>query len=260
MNYLQQTPDQPLFPDMLWSKPENKQMRGKLLIIGGNSFGFAAVGEAYEYARKAGAGEVRVLLPDVIQKIAGGVFEHALFASTNPSGSFSKDALSTCLEAANWADGVLIVGDVSRNAETAALLERFCESYKGILSITKDALELLLKQSDAILKRSNTTLIMTMADLQLAAKQLHFAESLTHESPNEGFVSRLHELTKDLPANIIVKRQDIVFVVSEEKISATHTKAPEQWRVKTATACAVWHLQNPSKPFEALTTGLLEVE
>jgi len=49
-----QTAEKPLFPDMLWSKPENKSHAGKLLIIGGNLHGFAAAAEAYNQATKAG--------------------------------------------------------------------------------------------------------------------------------------------------------------------------------------------------------------
>ena len=32
----------PLYPDVIWSKPENKQAAGKLLIIGGHAYGFSA--------------------------------------------------------------------------------------------------------------------------------------------------------------------------------------------------------------------------
>ncbi len=257
MNLRLQTPEKPLFPDMLWSKPENKNIAGKLLIIGGNSFGFAAVGEAYEQAVKAGVGEVRVLLPDAIQKFAGVVFEHALFAKTNPSGSFSKDALKSCLEAAEWADGVLVVGDVSRNAETAAMLEQFAIHYKGILTTTKDALELLLKHSNEILMRKNTNLIMTMADLQLAAKQNHFDELLNHESSIETFADRLVNFSNEIESNIIVKRQDFIFVACKEQLSLTSVNDTTKWRIAKSTKATIWHIQNPNKSFEAITTALI---
>ena len=36
-----QTSSKPLFPELIWSRPENRQLAGKLLIIGGNLHGFA---------------------------------------------------------------------------------------------------------------------------------------------------------------------------------------------------------------------------
>src|SRR5690606_2345051 len=53
-----QTPGEPLFPDVLWSRPEQKTTAGKLLVIGGNLHAFAAPAEAYNEAEKAGVGTV----------------------------------------------------------------------------------------------------------------------------------------------------------------------------------------------------------
>ena len=62
----QQTASKPLFPDIEWSKPEQRALAGRLGIIGGNKLGFAAVAEAYSTAHDSGVGEVRVLLPDAL--------------------------------------------------------------------------------------------------------------------------------------------------------------------------------------------------
>ncbi len=130
---------EPLFPDLLWSRPENKKQAGKLLIIGGNVHGFAAAGEAYAEASKAGIGTARVLLPDSLQKTVGRVFEAGEYAPSTPSGSFSQKALAELLDRANWSDGVLLAGDLGRNSETAILIEHFTEKYQGQLTFTKDA-------------------------------------------------------------------------------------------------------------------------
>ena len=70
-----QTADQPLFKDLLWSRPENRAQAGKLVIIGGNLHGISAPAEAYRQAEKAGAGSVRVLLPDSLKKTVGRMIE-----------------------------------------------------------------------------------------------------------------------------------------------------------------------------------------
>src|SRR3982750_2547854 len=111
-----QTAEKPLFPDMLWSRPENKRQAGKLLVVGGNVHGFAAAATAYAEAGKAGIGTARVLLPDSLQKTVGRVLEAGEYAPSTPSGSFSQRALAELLEMASWADGTLLAGDFGRNS------------------------------------------------------------------------------------------------------------------------------------------------
>ena len=89
-----QTTEKPLFPDLLWSRPENKRHAGKLLIIGGNEHEFAAPAEAYAEAAKAGIGTAKVLLPNKLQKTIGKILENGEYAPSNNSGSFAKSALA----------------------------------------------------------------------------------------------------------------------------------------------------------------------
>ncbi|MGC1176527.1 MAG: hypothetical protein WA843_00490, partial [Candidatus Saccharimonadales bacterium] len=63
-----QTAARPLFPDLLWSRPEHKAHAGKLLIVGGNAHGFAAPAEAYSQSQRAGVGVARALLPQPVKK------------------------------------------------------------------------------------------------------------------------------------------------------------------------------------------------
>src|SRR4051794_28288010 len=100
-----QSASKPLYPDMLWSRPENKRQAGKLLVVGGNAHGFAAAGEAYAEALAAGVGTARVLLPDSLQKTVGRVFEAGEYAPSTPSGSFGRRALAELLAMSQWADG-----------------------------------------------------------------------------------------------------------------------------------------------------------
>src|SRR3989344_7199327 len=109
--WLKQSTDQPLFPDLLWSRPENKAQAGKLLIVGGNLHGFTAPAGAYSAAEKAGIGVVRVILPDKLQKTVGKMIPEADFVTSTPVGSFGRQALAQMIEDARWANGVLLAGD-----------------------------------------------------------------------------------------------------------------------------------------------------
>ena len=115
-----QLPDKPLYPDLLWSRPEQAAQAGKLLVIGGNAFGFSAPAEAFQAALDAGVGTCRVILPDRLQKTVGRILEAGEYAPSTPSGSFAKKSLATLIDYSQWADATLLAGDFGRNSETAA--------------------------------------------------------------------------------------------------------------------------------------------
>jgi NAD(P)H-hydrate repair Nnr-like enzyme with NAD(P)H-hydrate dehydratase domain len=254
-----QTAETPLFPDLLWSRPENKAQGGKLLITGGNAHGFAAAGEAYAEASKAGVGTARVLLPDSLQKTVGKVFEAGEYAPSTPSGSFAQQALAELLAMSEWADGVLLAGDLGRNSETAILLEQFICKYEGQLTLTKDAADYFTKAPQALLARDNTLLVLSFAQLQKLATSARFTSAFRFDMDFLRLVEALHEFTTRYQAAIIVKYLQNIFVAVGGQVSSTKlVEDQEIWRVKTAARASVWWLQNPSQTFEALTTSLVQ--
>jgi NAD(P)H-hydrate repair Nnr-like enzyme with NAD(P)H-hydrate dehydratase domain len=116
-----QTAAEPLFPDLEWSRPQTAATAGKLMIVGGNSFGFVAPATAFSEAEKAGVGSVQMLLPDSLRPLIGKTFMAGELAASTPSGSFSQKALLELLAMSQWSDGVLFAGDLGRNSETASV-------------------------------------------------------------------------------------------------------------------------------------------
>ncbi len=251
---------EPLFPDLLWSRPENKRQAGKLLVIGGNSFGFAAVGDAYRYATDAGAGLTRVLLPLAVKKVTEGVLPDVEFGMSTPSGSFAKTALGEWLEQAAWADSVLLAGDFGRNSETAQLMETFIQKYSGQLVITQDAVDYFRKHALQLLNRPETCVVLSFEQLQKLAADAKFTKAFTFSQGLVVTVEILHEFTTKFGIHIVTKLEDTLIVASDRQVSTTKTDNDHDiWRVKTAAQAAVWWLQNPDKPYEALTTAALEI-
>ena len=255
-----QTIDSPLFPDLQWSRPENRSFAGKLAIIGGNLHGFAAAAESFAEAEKAGVGVARVLLPDSLQKTVGRVFEAGEYAPSTPSGSFSKKALTEALQLASWSDAVLLAGDLGRNSETAIIIESFINKYSGELIVTKDAVNYVIPLAAKLVVRPNTTLVLSFAQLQKLATNLHLTKAYTFDMGLVQLVQQLHELTSMSAIRIEVKYLDSIVVAVNGQVSSTNllTDLPV-WRVKAASHASVWLLQNPSKPFEAITTSVLQV-
>jgi len=256
--WLRQT-DKPLFPELEWSRPETKLQAGKLLLIGGNLHGFAAPAEAYGMAEAAGAGIVRVLLPESLRKSVGKLFPEADFAPSTPSGSFAASALAELLDASMWANAVLLPGDISRNSETTVLLEKFLEKYQDQTTLTKDAADIFVQQPFTILQRPDTLLVLAMGQLRQLGSGAHFPRAFTTEMGLVQLVDALHEFTKRFPLSIVTKHQGHYVVAVNGQVSTTKI-ADEQpiWRLKIATKASVWWLQNPTKPFEALTTAVLQ--
>lgn len=258
-NWHKQTADAPLFPDLSWSRPENRSFAGKLAIIGGNAHGFAAAGEAFAEAEAAGVGVARVLLPDSLQKTVGRVFEAGEYAPSTPSGSFSQKALSEALSMAHWGDGTLLAGDLGRNSETAILLESFCAKYREQLIITKDAANYVIT-APTLLERDNTLLVLSFAQLQKLGVAAHHPEAFTFDMGLVQLVARLQTFVQQHRVHIVVKYLDDLIVAVNGQVSSTKlTHEMPIWRVRVAAHAAVWWIQNPTKPFEAITTAVYEV-
>ncbi|MBL8121220.1 hypothetical protein JNM87_00530 [Candidatus Saccharibacteria bacterium] len=250
--------EKPLFPDLLWARPEMKSAAGKLLIVGGHAQSFALVAEAYSAAQAAGIGVARVLLPASLERTVGRLFPAAEYAPSNPSGGFATSALAELLALAQWSDGVLLAGDLGRNSETHAMLENFAGNYTGQLTITKDIADFFCTQPTAIRERPDTTLVVSMGQLQKLAVSLRTPYAFTSEVGVLQLVELLHSFTSDhYHMAIITRLHNQLFVTAASKVSTTQTRSDSAvWRTSTAAGAATWWLQNPHKQFEALTSSV----
>lgn len=256
---MSQTKENPLFPDLEWSRPENRLHAGKLLVVGGNVHGFAAPGEAYSEVLKAGIGSARALLPDALRKTVGAVIPEADFAPSTPgSGSFSQKALAELLDASNWADGVLVAGDLGRNSETAILLETFLAKFRGKITLTKDAADYIATSPKVALAREETLLVLSFSQLQRLAVAAKFPQPVTFGMDLLHFAEWLHTFTTTHKPLVIVKHLDTILTAADGQVSTTKLSQEKPiWRTKTAAHATVWWLQHPQKPFEAITASLL---
>ena len=247
----------PLFPDILWSRPETKSGAGKLLIIGGNQYGFGATGQAYAESERAGIGVVDVLLPDAVRKVAGSLLPDAEFAPSTPSGSFAHASLEAMLRLSQWADASLLAGDLGRNSETAIVLEEYVRTYDGLLIITQDAVEYFRETPLILIDRQRTCVVVSLSQLQkLFINSPHIAP-ITLGMGTAQLAEALHDYTNKHAASIITLHNDLLFVAHDGMVSTTHCNE-QVWRMKYAARAAVFLLQSPAKPFEALTSAVID--
>ena len=254
----QQTADKPLYPDIEWSKPEQRSRRGKLAIIGGNKLGFISVAESYSTALKTGAGEVRVLLPDVMKKSIPPTMTEVVFGASNPSGGLANDAITEMKAVGEWATGVLLIGDSGHNSETAILYETFIQDYVGPLTVTRDAIDLLKNASAMVVERPNTLLVVSFAQLQKLFSAVYYPKVLTFSMQLTNLVEAIHKFTITYPITIAVFHKDALLVASDGEVTSTAYAEPMKiWRGETATQAAVYWLWNPTKALESTSASLI---
>ena len=247
---------EPLFGNTLWSRPQNRKLAGKLLIVGGHAHSFADVGHAYAAAITAGAGSIRVILPSSLQKVVGQFFGDVVFAPSTPSGSFSRQALAEMELAAEWADGVLLAGDFGHNSETAVMLGSLVQNYHGPLTVAQDSLDYFTSSAAELLKRPNTLLVINFEKLQKLAKNNSPEIMIRYGLDLHQAVQTLSEWSKTSKPWLITKHADYFIVAIAGQVSTTPAGSSEDWQTVLPPYGIVWLLQQPGRPFDTLTTAV----
>ena len=252
-----QTASKPLFPDIEWSKPERRDQAGKLLIIGGNKLGFSAVAESYQQALSTGVGQAKVFVPDCLKGTIPSTILDVLFGACTPSGSLSKDALPEIRTASEWANGVLLIGDAGRNAETALAYEEFIQDYTKPLTVTRDAIDLIKNNPSLLVDRPNTLLIASFAQVQKMFAGVYYPKILTFNMQLLQLVETLHKFTITYPCTIMTLHKDVLIIASEGNVITQEWQDPMAiWRGSVATRAASYWLWNPTHPLSSLAASI----
>lgn len=244
-----------LFGELEWDKPERRDQAGRLLILGGHQHNLNAPGKAYQYVREEGIGSVQVALPSKVKSLVGATLPTALFLPSTLSGEFSRDGLSDLITHAQWADTLLLAGDVGRNSQTTVLISDLLTQTSTSAVVTKDAIDALKNTPEVLLGRKATTIVASFSQMQTVAKRLKLAEAFTFSMGVVKLVEQLTKLTGEYPANIVTLHQNTLLVASKGRVSTTPLTNNEErtWRTKTAATAACYLTWYPAKPFEALT-------
>jgi ADP-dependent NAD(P)H-hydrate dehydratase / NAD(P)H-hydrate epimerase len=250
--------DEPLFTDVVWSRPQNRRTSGKLLILGGNLHSVTAPALAYQAAVKAGIGSCRVILPDSIRKTIGKSFDEGEFAPSTPSGSFSKSGLPLILEHLDWADGLLIGGDLGKNSETAILLEQLVERYSGPVCITQDGLDYFTKNIGGLTERDNIVMVSEFGRLQKMTRAGMPSVIMQHSMSLQALVGLLNNWSRESQAKILTYHNDNFVYADEGLVSTTLRPDAGSWLVPLAAFAITWWLQQPTARFEAITTAIYD--
>lgn len=247
----------PLFPNVLWERPERRDLAGSLLIVGGSSHGVFAPAEAYQAAVEAGIGSARVLVPESLRKVTKHI-PNVIYGKANEIGSFSHEAKDELIYSALNCDGVLLAGDLGRNSETSILITELLRDYGGYLTVTKDAVDLIYADTKRLLSRENTLLVVSFSQLQRLAKEVGESSAFTFDLDLLPLIERLHEFSLKYKVFLMTKHRAQLFCCVSGKVVSTDTGTDTDiWRVETAARAATYLLHHPNHPLEAITSSVL---
>lgn len=253
----QQKPGEPLFPDIEWSKPEQKAHAGRLGIIGGNKLGFAGVAEAYSVAYQTGAGNVKVLLPDCLKKAIPTNWTDVAMGACTTSGGLAKEALPDVMALASWSNMLLLIGDAGRNSETAILYESLLRNTDRPATITRDAVDLVKNAPEMLVNRPNTLLVLSFAQLQKLFQAVYYPKVLTFSMQLMQLVEAVHKFTITYPITLAVLHKDTVVIAHGGNVTTTPWDSPMLiWRGNTAAKAACYWAWNQNQPLEAVTASV----
>ncbi|HUD06486.1 MAG TPA: hypothetical protein VMR34_01230 [Candidatus Saccharimonadales bacterium] len=260
-SWLKQSVEQPLFGDMLWSKPENKRLAGKLLIIGGSVHGFAQTVSLYQSVIRAGVGTVRVVLPDSLRSTLGNSLEDIDYVSSNRSGGFAERSLADLLEQSSWSDGVIFGPELDSNSEDKLLFEKFIHDYSGQLTLVGDPLNFLIALGENYFSRKST---LVVGDLSKLSKLAVKAKSTLAINPTYDLVrvvDAANMLSKNCSINILsMASGNYLLSINGTACTTKEVKKNQNWETDLAGHGAVWWVQHPDKVLEALSCALVEVQ
>lgn len=252
-----QKKSEPLFPDVLWNRPERRDMAGRLGVVGGNKLGFAAVAESYQAAASAGAGQVRVLLPDALKASVPAQMTDVLFAPTTPSGGMSSDAASQLTALMEWSDVLLCCGDAGKNSQTAVLYETMLTSAAQPVVITRDAIDLTMHSAAQWLDNPHVVVVASFAQTQKLLRAVYYPKILTFRMQLAQLVEVMHKFTISYPVTIATfHAEQLVMAHGGEVVTQNWDQPLSIWRGISAARMAAYLLWSPEAPLAAISTSL----
>ena len=255
-NYWQKQ-ERPLFSDLEWNFPEKKQ--GSVSVIGGNSQSFSIVNSVSTYLSTNFPIEtINSVLPDALKSKLPPVPSIKLLPSTD-SGSFKKSsAFFNALESANFN---LLIGDFSKNSETAVAVYEAIKSTEKPILLTRDTIDLVLNDVNSFVERENLFFVGSMVQMQKLFRAVYYPKVLLLSMPILPIIEALHKFTISYPCTILTFHEGKILVAhSGEVVSTPIEKTPYSpltlWSGELSARIAAFNLFNPKKPLEATVAAI----
>ena len=241
-----------LFPEVDCWPPEQKRFAGKLLLLGGNKGSFFAVANAMQVATTRGVGEVRCVMPRSLRGMVPNLPE-VFFIEAEASGAFGKTALNDILLQAEWADAVVIAGDLGRNAETSVVMIDFLKHCEKPIYMMRDAIDAVMPDvANWSLREAPMTLLASVPQLQKLLRAMYYPKIITLSMPTNQLVETLHKFTLSFVMTVMTfHNEQIIMAQNGEVVTMslrdTNFTPINLWDGKAIVNTAILKLWNPAQ-------------
>jgi len=260
-NWLKQTVANPLYDNLLWSRPENKLHSGKVVVIGGNSHSFAKTVNSYQLLIKAGLGQVTVMLPKPISKIIGHISSDLIFCPSTDSGSFSSQSLDNFLDYSDFSDGIFLSGELSNNSETLIVIEKLIERITKSIILSDDSIDLALQLNEHILSRDNMIYVGDLGKIQKLLTKFKSTNAITSSISLSDLVRLTQIFSSKTPISLVTIHDGYVVVAKNGQVSTTQIDKHEFVDItKLVHHCVCWVIQYPEDKFKALSCAAISYQ
>jgi len=219
----QQSKNNPIYPELLWDKPENTLLAGKICIIGGNAHAIKEPNAAYQLALNNVLKERKVVLPDSTKKYfnKNTLPADILFAPSNISGSFSAKSLSELQSYLDWSDCTFFVGDLTKSSETTILINKLINESGQQISVCNDSIDIILQSESSPFENPDLIITCDLSNLQKLCINYSPKYVFTSNMSQLAFYNKLSELTLNINSYLIIKYQKKIYAAHKGKVVIT---------------------------------------
>ena len=181
-----------------------------------------------------------------------------LFVPATPAGTLAKSSTLTQQNA----DAVLLIGDLSKNAETAEAVSALCQAYAGSLVVARDSLDLFTANASSLVMRPHTTLVASLAQLQKLFRALYYPKMLLLTAPLMSVVEALHKFTLSYPVTLLTLHEGQILTAAGGEVVSTPLGDTDYsplglWNGELATRAAAYQIFCPEQELAATTAAIL---
>ena len=213
LDYFKKITDKKSLSDIEWNLPEQKT--GTLTLVGGNRENFSFLIHSAEKLESTKVKTINILLPDILKNKLPPL-PHLTFLPSTDSGSIAKSEVLN--DYFNSSDFVAILGDLSKNSETAIAIANAIKNTKTKVLLTRDTIDLILPEMPSLIERENLLFVGSAAQIQKLFRAVYYPKVLLLSMPLLPVVEALHKFTLSYPATILTIHQEQILIAKDGKI------------------------------------------
>ncbi len=213
-----------LAEDLSWNVPEQK--RGRIEVIGGSKGSFRAVVKTAEFvAGKYPVKEVEMVVPESLRGVLPEL-PNVKFVGATESGALGEE--KELEEAFFSGDYNLVMGDLSKNAQTGQILVKILAKVEKPTLITRDTVDLVVETgAERMLENERIVIFASLVQMQKLFRSVLYPKMLTLSQSLVQVAESLHKFTLSYPVKIVTLHSGQILVADGGVVKAVPLEKTE---------------------------------